>query len=170
MDNTLDAIATKAEKAVSDAVTGLIELRLLRATDFSERLDQIRKRDAALADALSAFQSATVARLADAAGRLMGEASTTVPSLISPTEDLHALGIRLKIEKDALEKASDIVERNKLVAERNELEDRRILAANRPKLTARRDLLMTDAAYAKALAEVRPRASRSAPLSCSIRI
>jgi energy-coupling factor transporter ATP-binding protein EcfA2 len=154
MDDTLDAAATKAEEAVSDAVTGLIELKLLEAADFSERLDQIRKRDAALAGALAAFQAAAAVRRADAAARLVGGTSATVSPLLSPAEELKALAIRLKDEKDSLTKASDIVERDKLVTEKNELEDRKTLAANQGNLTTRRDLLVTDAAYAKALVEV----------------
>lgn len=154
MDDTLDAAATKSEKAVSDAVTGLFAAELLRAADISDRLEQIRKRDATLAAALSVFQAAVIARRADAAARLAGEPDVAVPPLISPTEVVKALALKLKDEKEAFAKAADTAERDKLVAEKNDLEDRKTLAANRTRLITRRDLMVTDAAYAKALAEV----------------
>ena len=61
---------------------------------------------------------------------------------------------RLEGECDALTAAGDHQERQKLVAEKAELEDRKHLALERDKLIARRDLLKTDAAYGKALADV----------------
>ena len=64
------------------------------------------------------------------------------------------LATKLANERDAVAKAGDAHEREKLAAEQAELEDRKILAANRSKLIARRDLLEMDAAYVKALAEV----------------
>jgi energy-coupling factor transporter ATP-binding protein EcfA2 len=154
LDDTLDLAATKAEGAVTDAAKEIAELKLLRATDFADRLEQVRKRDAKLADALAAFQLSASERRADAAARLAGEASKPVAALVSPHADVKGLAAKLKGEKEALARADDAQERDKLIAEKGELEDRKLLAANRAKLIARRDLLVTDAAYAKALVEV----------------
>jgi energy-coupling factor transporter ATP-binding protein EcfA2 len=154
MDDTLDVAASKAEKAVADAAVSLPDLKLLRATDFGDRIEQIRNRDKALADALSAFQTAIVARREDAVARLAGTASKPVPVLVSPVEQARSLATKLHEECAALAKANDTEERAKLVAEQAELEDRKILAANKAKLTTRRDLRVLDAAYAAALAEV----------------
>ena len=64
------------------------------------------------------------------------------------------LAKKLTDEKDALAKAGEAQEREKLASEKAELEDRKILTANRAGLVTRRDLLVSDAAYAKALSEV----------------
>lgn len=154
MDDTLDTAATKAEQAVADAVAAIAEFKVLGAADFADRLEQIRKRDAALADLLSAFQIAVVRRRVSALDHLRGYPSEAVPSLPSPVEATKALALRLKGEKDALIKASDVEERAKLAIEKAELEDRKTLTANKSKLVTRRDLLMVDAAFAKALSDV----------------
>ncbi|MEB8386889.1 hypothetical protein OO012_06585 [Rhodobacteraceae bacterium KMM 6894] len=65
MDDTLDTAALQAEQAVADAKAGLPTLTYLMAEGFSEQVEQIRARDSALADNLSAFQLALVARSAD---------------------------------------------------------------------------------------------------------
>lgn len=154
MEDALDTVANKAEKSLRNAVTDLMELKLLRATDFNDRLEQIKKRDAGLADALSAFQGKAISRRTDAVARLAGEPSSPQVPLSSPHEAMKALVIKLRDEKAAFTKATDQCEREKLVNEKAGLEDRKILAANQEKLTARRDLMITDAAYAIALAEL----------------
>ena len=154
IDDTLDVAAIKAEEAVADAESGLAEFKLLGAADFADRLKQVRNRDADLATALSSFQSAVVARRADAIARLAGNASATLATLISPVEAAKALAEELKSEKEALAKAGNSDERAKLTAEKAELEDRKILAANRERLLTRRQLLISDATYEAALAEV----------------
>lgn len=143
MDDTLDVAANKAEKAVADAAGGLPALTLLSAADFSDRVDQIRQREPKLAEILSAFQLSATQRRAEAVARLAGEESSPVPMLSMPHAELKELA-----------KASEAQEREKLEQEKAELEDRKILTANRGKLVTRRDLLVTDAAYVKALAEV----------------
>lgn len=157
MDDTLDAAATKAEQAVIDALAIVHELTCLGATDFPYRLEQVRKRDAALADALSTFQAAAVKRRANALARLRGEENETVPPIIVPIEAVKAFAARLKGEKDGLAQASDSDERAKLAAEKAELEDRKTLAMNKSKLVTRRDLLLVDDAYTKALGDVQTR-------------
>lgn len=154
MDDTLDVAATQAEKAVVDARAALPELKLLPAADFADRLEQIRNRDAGLADTLSAFHTAIVARREDAAARLGGTPPNPVAALISPVEQVKALATKLQDERAELTKANDTEERAKLVAEKAELEDLKILAANKSKLVTRRNLRVLDAAYAAALAEV----------------
>lgn len=154
MDDTLDVAATKAEKVVDDAFGALPEISLLIVGDFPDRVEQIRKRDAKLAADLLDFQQSATERRKDAVVRLAGENSTPVPLFISPHTELKGLAKRLRDEKGALVTASDENEREKLVGEKAELEDKKTLAANRTKLARRRDLLATDAAYEKALAEV----------------
>jgi energy-coupling factor transporter ATP-binding protein EcfA2 len=154
MDDTLDVAATEAEKAVRDATNKVIELKRLQEADFTGRLEQVRRRDPELADALSAFQSSATARRTEAISRLAGEASKQVPVLASPYVDLKSLAVKLKNEMAAIAKADDAQERSKLTAEKAEIEDRKILAANRDKLVTRRNLLVIDAAYTKALSEV----------------
>lgn len=154
MDDTLVEAATKAENAVADATSGLAALTLLRADDFADRVEQVRQRLPKLADALLSFRNSAVQRRADAAARLAGAESSPVSVLASPHAEMEELAKKLKDDKNTLEEASQAQELEKLVGERAELEDRKILAANRTNLIARRDLLMTDAAYANALAEV----------------
>jgi len=154
MDDTLDVAATLAEKAVADAINGIAALTMLRAADFSDRVEQVRQRDPKLADVLSSFQLSARQRRTDAGARLAGEACTPVPVLASPHAELKEFGRKLREEKDARAKAGQAEEREKLAREKGELEDVKILAANHGKLVTRRNLLLNDAAYAKAIAEV----------------
>ncbi len=154
MDDTLDTAATKAEQAVVDAIAALPVFKHLSADDFAERIEQIRSRDTGLADALTTFQQSVTVRHAEATSRLAGNPEKDVPAFVSPAEAVKAFAIKLADEKAELIKASDAEERLKLETEKAELEDRKILNANAAKLIARRDLMVTDAAYAKALALV----------------
>lgn len=157
MDDTLDISATKAEKAVADATSGLAVLTLLCASEFADRVEQVRQREPELAKALSGFQLSATQRRADAAARLAGEQISPVSLLASPHVEMKDLAKKLKNEKDALAKAGEAQEREKLTGEKAELEDRKILASNRDKLVMRREILVTDAAYAMALSEVQTR-------------
>jgi energy-coupling factor transporter ATP-binding protein EcfA2 len=154
MDDTLDVGATKAEKVVTEAAAGLPELKLLRADDFADRIEQVRMRDPALADSLSNFQAEIVARREDAVARVAGTSSKPLAVLVSPVEEVKALAKKLQEEKEALAEAGNTDERAKLAGEQVELEDRKILAANKNKLKLRKTLQELDAAYAAALAEV----------------
>ena len=154
IDDTLDVAAAKAEKAVSDAADTLPALTHLSADGFSERVEQIRQRDPKLADALSCFQVSATQRREEAAARLTGDDSAPVSALVSPHAELKELARNLGDEKDKRVKAGEAQERERLASEKAELEDKKILAANREKLVTRRDLLETDAAFEKALAEL----------------
>lgn len=154
MDDTVDKAATAAEKAVANALTDLNDLTCLRAPDFADRLEQIRKRDSVLADLLAGFQAAALTRRDQAIARLGGEAYETAPPMVMPLGEVQAFALRLKAETDALAQAGDADERDKLTAEKAELEDRKILSANKSTLVTRRDLLVVDAAYEKALTDV----------------
>lgn len=151
MDDALDTAATIAEVAVADALAALPALPLLLGDDIAERIEQVRVRDAVLADALESFQAVAVGRYANAKDRLTGSELIDVAPLISPLAAVEALSIKLGGEKTALAKASMVEGRQKLENEKAELEDRKILYTNRAKLSTRRDLMVTDAAYAKAL-------------------
>lgn len=151
MDDTLDKAASLAEGAVAVAKAALPALAKLRADDFPERLEQVRSRDVELADILSAFQRAVTDRLADAEARLDGGKSSPVAELVSPVADVEALSIKLGFEKEQLAVAEDAEGRDTLAAEKAELEDRKILNANKAKLTTRRDLMVLDVAFTKAI-------------------
>ncbi|WP_024277718.1 AAA family ATPase [Xanthobacter sp. 126] len=157
MDDTLDTAATKAEQAVAETLANVNELSCLRAADFADRLEQVRKRDAGLADLLASFQATAVARREQAVARLNGEPYEAAPAIAVPSEGVKAFALKLKAEKDGLAQASNVDERAKLTEEKAELEDRKTLSANKSKLVTRRDLLIIDAAYGKALADVQTR-------------
>ncbi|MCV3211367.1 AAA family ATPase [Mesorhizobium sp. YC-39] len=157
MDDILDAAARKAEQAVEDALRGVHELICLRASDFADRIEQVRKRDEALADALANLQTSAVIRREEALAKQGGEENGMVPPLVVPIDDLKVFALRLKAEKDGLAQAGNSEERAKLVAEKAELEDRKLLAANKLLLTTRRNLLVVDDGYTKALANVQTR-------------
>lgn len=154
MDDALGAAAKAAEKAVADAEAGLVKLEKMEASDFPQRLEQVRHRDSGLADALAAFAKSAAVRRNEAVARLRGEAQGEVQPLTSAADGLTALAEKLQAARAVLAQAADDEERKKLLAEKAELEDRRILAANRGKLVTRRDLLRKAAAYKKALDEV----------------
>jgi energy-coupling factor transporter ATP-binding protein EcfA2 len=154
MDDTLDAAARSAERIVAEAIGNVPELACLRAPDFVDRLEQVRKRDNALADTLVKFQGSAVKRREAAFARLQGADTETVPELVVPNDSVASFTQALTSEKEELSKAGNSDERVKLVAERAELEDRKTLNANKDKLTTRRNLLITDHAYSKAIAEV----------------
>lgn len=151
MDDALDTAATTAEASVTDALAALPALSHLLGDDIAERIEQVRARDAALADALQSFQSAVAGRHANAKARLNGAELADVAPLISPLAAVEALSTKLGDEKTALAEASLVEGRQKLEIEKAELEDRKILHTNKAKLTTRRNLMVTDAAYAKAL-------------------
>jgi energy-coupling factor transporter ATP-binding protein EcfA2 len=154
MDDTLDSAASQAEQAVADAKANLPTLTHIMADDFPERVEQVRAREGALADSLLAFHLALVARSANALARLDGEASMDVPELVSPLAAVSALSKKLSEEGVALAKANNAQERELLLTEKAELEDRKLLHANKAMLVTRRDLMIADAAYSKALALV----------------
>lgn len=154
MDDTLGATATAADNAVSDTKSGLPEFELFQATDFGDRIEQVRQRNAQLADNLVAFGKTLAARQLAGIAHLSGKEAMPPPEFTSPVAALAALSGSLNSEKETLTKLADNDERVKLSQEQAELEDRKILAAHRTKLLTRRTLLISDAAYAAALAEV----------------
>lgn len=154
MDDTLDAAARTAETTLAEAIANVSPLACLRAADFVDRVEQVRKRNGALADALVKFQGSAVTRREAAFARLQGEDTAKAPELVMLIDDATSFAQALTKEKEELAKAGNSEERAKLAAEKADLEDRRTLAANKTKLTNRRDLLTKDHAYSKAIAEV----------------
>ena len=154
MEDTLDKAASAAEQAVVEARSALPALAKLGADDFTERLEQVRSRDATFADILSAFQKAVSVRIEDAAARLDGSERKVVSDLVSPLTGMQALTAKLTADKEALAAAENTEGRDRLVTEKATLEDLMILAANKAKLKTRRDLMLLQAAYAKAIASV----------------
>ena len=154
MDDTLGATAMAAEKAVSDAQIGIPEFKLFQAADLVDRIEQVRQRDAELAVDLILFCKTLAARRSAGIAHLASEETVPPPEFASPILALAALTSSLTSEKETLTKATDSDERAKLDQQKAELEDRKTLAAHRTKLLTRRTLLISDAAYAAALAEV----------------
>ncbi|MAY30715.1 MAG: hypothetical protein CL627_16195 [Aurantimonas sp.] len=154
MDDTLDKAASEAERSVDEAKSALPTLAKLDADDFYKRLDQVRSRDAQLAGTLTTFQKAAKLRLEAAVAQLDGSAHKTVSELVSPVDALQALALKLTADKDALTAAEDAQGRVQLAEEKAALEDLKMLAANKAKLKTRRDLMLLDASYAKAITSV----------------
>ncbi len=152
----LATAADQAEAKVAAAIIALPKLATFTSKDWPTRLEQIRKRDAELAAAITVFQSDVTARHAAAVAALQ-ETEITTPALsplISPETALTTLAQLLSQEATALATADDAGQRAILAAEQAELADRKILAAARDTVVKRRDLLKLDALYLLALAEV----------------
>ena len=158
MDDALDAAASAAEKAISEARATLPLPQFLAAPDFGMRLDQLRGRYADLADRLAAFQSDNALRVIELLGRLDGKPATDFPDSDAISPDLKAYAELLTLDKDALAGAATSEERARLTLAKAELEDRELLADHRAKLNLRRDLLAADAAFARALADLQTQA------------
>jgi energy-coupling factor transporter ATP-binding protein EcfA2 len=154
MADTLDAAASKAEKALNDAIAGICELAHFRATDFSNRLEQVRKRDSLLANTREIFRETATKLRAEALARLRGEEFATLPPLMNPTKEIMELSLKLQAEMETLAQADNLSERAKLNSEVSELEDLKILAINKDRIMVRRDLLAVDDAYSRAIADV----------------
>jgi energy-coupling factor transporter ATP-binding protein EcfA2 len=153
-----DALRTAvetAETSLQDMNAALPKLTHLLADDFPDRLEQVRSRDDDLADQLSAFRDAASER------REMAQSSDeecslpAVPAMPSIAHQTAALVASLTAELKALQAASDVSKRESLLTEKAELEDRKALASNKANLIKRRDLLVTQDGYERALADVR---------------
>jgi ABC-type lipoprotein export system ATPase subunit len=152
----LATAADRTEAKVAAAIIALPNLATFTSKDWPTRLEQIRKRDGELAEAIIVFQSNVAARHAAAVATLQGT-QATVPALsplISPEAALSALSQLLSQEATALVSADEAGQRAILAAEQAELADRKIFAAARETVIKRRDLLKLDALYLLALAEV----------------
>ncbi len=158
VSGSLAATADQAETAVTQAIKSLPQLEIFALKDWGTRLEQIRKRDAQLADTVASFKKAVEARRATALASLQtSEApppSLAAAVLVSPHVALQDLSAVLSAESEALAKADQSGERAKLETERAELADRKVLSAGRNRVIKRRDLLKEDALYTAALAEV----------------
>jgi AAA domain len=150
--------ADDAEGRVKVLLAAIPQLGCFSAADWGARLDQITKRDPALAEALKTFKANVQIRHALLAGLLEGDtkAETAPPpnALASPSAALHTLADAVAKEADAAKGAVDETARAKLLEEHAALEDRKLLSLNAVKLKVRRDLLKQNGLYADALAEV----------------
>jgi energy-coupling factor transporter ATP-binding protein EcfA2 len=152
----LATAADQAEAKVAAAIIALPKLAPFTSNDWPTRLEQIRKRDGELAEAITVFQSDVAARHAAAFTILQGTeaAVPALSQLISPEEALTVLSQLLSREATAVASADEAGQRTTLAAEQAELADRKIFAAGRETAIKRRDLLKLDALYLLALAEV----------------
>ncbi|WP_316224461.1 MULTISPECIES: AAA family ATPase [unclassified Bradyrhizobium] len=158
VSGSLAATADQAETAVTQAITSLPQVEIFASKDWATRLEQIRKRNAELADTVTSFKKDVEARRAIALASLQTSEVPPPPlaaaAPVSPHGALQDLSAVLATEAEALAKADQTGERAKLETERAELADRKILTAGRDRVIKRRDLLKEDALYATALAEV----------------
>ncbi|PWR25471.1 AAA family ATPase [Zavarzinia aquatilis] len=161
VNGSLAAAADQAETAVTQAITSLPQVEIFASKDWATRLEQIRKRNAELADTVTSFKKGVESRRATALALLQTSEAPPPPlaaaSLVSPHGALQDLSAVLSAEAEALAKADQSGERAKLETERAELADRKILNAGRDHVIKRRDLLKEDALYTAALAEVQTR-------------
>ncbi|MBJ7533168.1 AAA family ATPase [Rhodomicrobium vannielii ATCC 17100] len=158
VSGSLAATADQAETAVTQAITSLPQVEIFASKDWATRLEQIRKRNAELADTVTSFKKDVEARRAIALASLQTSEVPPPPlaaaAPVSPHGALQDLSAVLATEAEALAKADQTGERAKLETERAELADRKILTAGRDRAIKRRDLLKEDALYTTALAEV----------------
>lgn len=159
VSGSLAEVADQAETAVTEAITSLPQVEIFASRDWETRLDQIRGRNAELADMVMLFKKGVEARREIALASLQTNEVLPPPQLaaaapVSPHDALHDLSAVLATEAEAFAKADQTGERAKLETERAELVDRKILAAGRDRVIKRRDLLKEDALYVKALAEI----------------
>lgn len=158
VSGSLAATADQTETAVTQAITSLPQVEIFASKDWATRLEQIRKRNAELADTVTSFKKDMEARRATALASLQTSEVPPPPlaaaAPVSPHGALQDLSAVLSIEAEALAKADQSGERAKLETERAELADRKILTAGRDRVIKRRDLLKEDALYTTALAEV----------------
>jgi ABC-type lipoprotein export system ATPase subunit len=152
----LATTADQAEAKVAAAITSFPKFATFTSEDWPARLDQIRKRDAELADQTTIFQINAAARHVTAMAILQGT-EAPVPALsplISPEAALTGLSQLLSQEATALASADDSRQRVLLTDEHAELADRKVFAAARQTVAKRRDLLKLDALYLLALGEL----------------
>ncbi|MBI1869125.1 MAG: AAA family ATPase [Methylocystis sp.] len=158
VSGSLAETADQAETVVTQAITSLPRIEIFASKEWATRLEQIRKRNAELANTLTSFRKDMEARRAIALASLQTVEATPPPlaagALVSPHSTLQDLSALLSAEAEALAKADHSGQRAKLEAERSELADRKILTAGRDRVMKRRDLLKEDALYTAALAEV----------------
>lgn len=157
VSGALAEAADKAESDVTNAVQKLPDLNSLNANDWLTRIEQIQKRNEPLSNALVAFKNNLTERLALASEILAGTQSIPgkpLPSLESPSSALTSFAKMLSKEAEDMAAATKSGERDKLVLECAELADLKLVAAGRPRLIVRRNLLIQDGLYASALAEV----------------
>ena len=157
LSGSLAEIADQAETAVATAIRSMPQIEIFTSKDWAARLEQIRKRQPPLADALAMFKKDLEARRTTAFDSLQGSTGSPTPSpadLVSPDSALKGLSDLLSSEAAALVKANEDGQRPKMQSEHAELADCKLLAAGRDRLIKRRNLLKDDALYAAALAEV----------------
>ena len=157
VNSSLAEAADHAESVVAQAIASVPKIEIFTSKDWATRLEQIRKRNTELADALTSFKKDTEARRMIVVTSLQIATATPAPlpaALISPHVPLQALSVLLSGEAAALAKADEDGQRAKMEAERAEFADRKILTVGRDRLIKRRDLLKQDALYTATLAEV----------------
>ncbi|WP_260694431.1 AAA family ATPase [Rhizobium leguminosarum] len=158
MEDALGKAAREAKSAVEKAMEEFPLLPYFHSEDFADRLEQVRKRDEQLAKSLQKVGTAALERRNHAIACLQGIDAGTPDELDVPHQTVKDLIGKLSDEIQALSKAQNPEERETFTAEHAELEDRKAIAASRDTLIARRNLMIANAAFDKALEELQTRA------------
>lgn len=157
ISGSLAKAAEKYEAEIEAAISTLPALNLLSSKDWAMRIEQIKKRDSALAATLDALKDNLVRRLQLARQILSSEKSLenkALTTLENPALSLAKLATSLSTEADNLTVAEQSGARQKLESELAELIDKKLLASRQSIVFVRRNLLIQDGLYSSALAEV----------------
>ena len=118
VSGSLAETADQAETAVTQAITSLPQVEIFASKDWATRLEQIRKRNAELADTVTTFKKDVEARRAIALASLQTSDAPPPPlaaaALVSPHGALQDLSAVLSAEAEALAKADQSGQRAKL--------------------------------------------------------
>lgn len=158
MEDVLGKTARTAKSALEKAMAEIPSLPLLHSEDFADRLEQVRQRDAQLAKSLQQVATVALQRRNHAVACLQGIDAERLDDLDVPHQTIKDLILKLSNEMQALFKAQDTEKRKAFTAEQAELEDRKVIAASRDTLIARRNLMSANVAFDKALEELQTRA------------
>lgn len=158
MEDSLGNAAREARSALEKAMAEIPSLPSIHSEDFADRLEQVRKRDEELANALRRVGTVALQRRMHAVACLQGIDAGGLDELDVPHQTITDLIGKLSNEMQALSKAQDAEERKTFTTEKAELEDRKVIAASRDTLIARRNLMIANAAFDKALEELQTRA------------
>ncbi len=154
VSGALAVAAGDAESLVARAIADMQTFDSFTSKVSLTSIEQIRKRNTELADAVMTFKKSMELRRTSAIAILQGATpSADLPTIISPEAALNDLSSLLSKEAEALTKADEPAQRQILATELAELVDRKILSAARDHILKRRDLLKEDSLYAAALAE-----------------
>jgi hypothetical protein len=127
MERTTTKAADSARAALAEAIRELESLDFEAPKTYKDAVDEIRDRDASLADEIERYFGAMRNRAGDILKGIKGRGAVDLaPSLSSPSEEITRIAQSLQTEAELLMKAADPKELTELRSERNELQARRL--------------------------------------------